>query len=106
MYYLSSTSTQLSVLASDLVLGITRYVFHFMARPRSEPSPVSSGKIQIIEIQESVSQDYKDTSELLGKMTILVQTISKVSCSKRRRAMGATGRHKSVLTFHLVARCF
>ncbi|CAO3675690.1 unnamed protein product [Umbelopsis ramanniana] len=73
----SSTSTQLSVLASDLVLVITRYVFHFMARLNSEPSPVSSGKIQIIEIQESVSQDYKDTAELLGKMTILVQTISK-----------------------------
>lgn len=81
MHSLSSTSTQLSVLASDLVLVITRYVLHFMARPLSGPSNVSSGKISIIETQESVSLDYKDTAELLGKIMILLQTISKVSCS-------------------------
>ncbi|KAG2188231.1 hypothetical protein INT44_000983 [Umbelopsis vinacea] len=73
----SPTSTQLSVLASDLVLVISRYSLNFMAHPPSEPSPVSGGKIQIIEIQESGSRGYNDTAELLEKIITLVQTISK-----------------------------
>ncbi|KAI8577322.1 hypothetical protein K450DRAFT_252609 [Umbelopsis ramanniana AG] len=73
----SPISTQLSVLASDLVLVISRYILNFMARPPSEPSPVSGGKIQIIEIQQSGSQEYKDTAELLEKMTTLLQTMEK-----------------------------
>jgi hypothetical protein len=97
MYYISPTSTQLSVLASDLALVISRYFLHYMARPHSEPSSISGGKIQMIEIQESVSQDYKDTAELLGKMKKLVQTISQVSNAKICETIAAEKWHGTVL---------
>ncbi|KAH8547823.1 hypothetical protein BGW37DRAFT_196174 [Umbelopsis sp. PMI_123] len=72
----SPNSTHTSVLASDLVLILSRYTLHCLANPRTDSNSVGNGTTIIMELQEKDPKKKEDTIELLNKMLRIVHKIS------------------------------